>query len=182
MLSSKCHISASSFTGEDLKRNYGWLPGLDLRVAIPYDFGPHLILGGSYEYRRGDPAYEDGTFDLDGEASLSRALILFGLQYQQMMSSVDRLGLAILVSMGSVVERSPTLAWQYTPRERELHAHYGLRIEANPAWDIKSGDYELGLVAFLGKGLNLDDLTMAETASNLYFGCRVELGRQLGGE
>jgi len=177
-------LSASTFTKDDLVQSYGLLPGLDLRAALPLPLPVDLdlLLASSFERSRGDAAYEDATFDLDGEATLTRTLFLVGVQSENPLGRAFAMRGAFLLALGSVVEESPALEWQYSGEASESHGHYGVRIEAGPVWALSGGESELGLVAFAGRSIALSGDTSAEPARNLHFGLRLEYGHDLGGE
>ena len=177
-------LSASTFTRDDLVRSYGILPGLDLRAALPLPLPVDLslLLATSVERSRGDAAYEDGTFDLTGEATLTRYLVLVGVQGENPLRRAFAMRGAFLLAAGSVVEESPALEWQYSGSPSESHGHYGFRVEAGPVWTLSGGANEIGLVAFAGRSIALSGDATAEPARNLHFGLRLEFGLHLGGE
>jgi hypothetical protein len=172
-------LSASGFAQAELNRAYGWLPGLELRLAIPRPRGAELILGLSAERSGGDAYYETDTFN--AEASLSRYLLLAGVRSHRQVAPSSGLDLALLITLGTLVEDSPALAWGEEGQARHEYAHFGLRGEGGPSWDLGSSPYRLSAALCLGKGMTIANKDIAEPSRTLYLGFRLGLSRQLGG-
>lgn len=148
-------VGGSRFTSEDLRRTYGSVPAVGLRVHVNDGPSAQYFLGIQYASRRGDSFYDDPVFESSGSAKLVVMPIEFGLRTNLRRGHRPGVFLGIAGEYSRIWERVRG-THHSNPRASETIRGWGLgvRVVAGPEFELGRGPWIMGTEFSAGRQLS----------------------------